>query len=430
MGDVDLATYLYETGLELEDVYRNDRRLDDAAGRGRLRPGDRRRPRDEARPAGHRAAAAHRRRRAARPLPRGAAPRRRRRPASTTAPTSVDQRLLAMLHFGLWRAGEDGELRRGLRPALAAPGVRGPSSSRCSTCSPSGRRRWCARSGCRCRSPSACMPATRGTRRWRPSASGRAERPPTFREGPWWDEASQCDVFFVTLAKSEKDYSPTTLYRDYAISPDLFHWESQSTTSDTSPTGQRYINHQREGSHVLLFVREYRTSPLRHGHAVHGARPGHLRPARGQPADGDHVAAAHADAGRAVRGRPGGGGVVAACHAAAAAWRPRPVRRGPLPGWSAGYRDVDPDQTVIGAGEREVTHQAEQRVIGGRPEHGGVDEAQRSGRQHVVGPQVPWCRVGEVRGVEGGVARGGSGWRRPGVRPRRPRRHSPVSATC
>jgi Domain of unknown function (DUF3427) len=43
-------------------------------------------------------------------------------------------------------------------------------------------------------------------------------------------------------------------------SPKLFHWESQSTTSDTSPTGERYTNHWRDGSHVLLFVREYRTS--------------------------------------------------------------------------------------------------------------------------------------------------------------------------
>jgi Domain of unknown function (DUF3427) len=90
--------------------------------------------------------------------------------------------------------------------------------------------------------------------------SGTAAKPPTFREGPWWDKSNRCDVFFVTLAKSEKDYSPTTLYRDYAISQDLLHWESQSTTSDTSPTGPRFINHQRDGSHVLLFVREYRTS--------------------------------------------------------------------------------------------------------------------------------------------------------------------------
>jgi hypothetical protein len=45
-------------------------------------------------------------------------------------------------------------------------------------------------------------------------------------------------------------------YRDYAISPDLVHWESQSTTSDTSVTGRRYVNHQQEGSRVLLFCRE------------------------------------------------------------------------------------------------------------------------------------------------------------------------------
>lgn len=85
---------------------------------------------------------------------------------------------------------------------------------------------------------------------------GTVENPPTSREGVKWDEDSACDLFFVTLNKSEQDYSPTTLYRDYAISPELFHWESQSTTSEASPTGQRYINHQERGSHVLLFARE------------------------------------------------------------------------------------------------------------------------------------------------------------------------------
>ena len=59
--------------------------------------------------------------------------------------------------------------------------------------------------------------------------------------------------FFITLKKSEADFSPTTMYRDYPISPTLFHWESQSTTAVTSPTGQRYLNGT---SSVLLFVRE------------------------------------------------------------------------------------------------------------------------------------------------------------------------------
>jgi hypothetical protein len=62
-------------------------------------------------------------------------------------------------------------------------------------------------------------------------------------------------LFFVTLEKAEGHYSPTTMYRDYAISPDLFHWESQSTTSVQSPTGQRYLSHKRQGTHVFLFVR-------------------------------------------------------------------------------------------------------------------------------------------------------------------------------
>jgi hypothetical protein len=60
----------------------------------------------------------------------------------------------------------------------------------------------------------------------------------------------------VTLNKSERRFSPTTRYRDYPISPTLFHWESQSTTSTASPTGQRYIHHKERGTRILLFVRE------------------------------------------------------------------------------------------------------------------------------------------------------------------------------
>ncbi len=75
------------------------------------------------------------------------------------------------------------------------------------------------------------------------------------REGVYRDEATNSDLFFVTLEKSERDYSPSTLYKDYAISPTLFHWESQSLTSQQSPTGQRYIKHRELGGQVLLFVR-------------------------------------------------------------------------------------------------------------------------------------------------------------------------------
>jgi hypothetical protein len=58
------------------------------------------------------------------------------------------------------------------------------------------------------------------------------------------------------MEKAEDHYSPTTMYRDYAISPDLFHWESQSLTSVQSTTGQRYLHHRAKGSHVLLFARQ------------------------------------------------------------------------------------------------------------------------------------------------------------------------------
>lgn len=92
------------------------------------------------------------------------------------------------------------------------------------------------------------------------AALGHAEltRPPSqFREGVLKSTVNgrTVDAFFVTLNKSEAEYSPSTMYRDYPISPTLFHWESQSTTSVASETGQRYIT---GASTVLLFVRRER----------------------------------------------------------------------------------------------------------------------------------------------------------------------------
>ncbi|MBC7560680.1 MAG: DUF3427 domain-containing protein [Dermatophilaceae bacterium] len=43
---------------------------------------------------------------------------------------------------------------------------------------------------------------------------------------------------------------------DYAISPELFHWESQNRTSTTSSVGRRYLEQQDRVTHVLLLVRE------------------------------------------------------------------------------------------------------------------------------------------------------------------------------
>jgi superfamily II DNA or RNA helicase len=87
-----------------------------------------------------------------------------------------------------------------------------------------------------------------------------SRKPSVFMAGVVWSEAMATDAFFITLRKTESDYSPTTMYRDYAISPELFHWESQNATAVASPTGQRYLSHAANGSHVLLLAREHRSN--------------------------------------------------------------------------------------------------------------------------------------------------------------------------
>ena len=95
------------------------------------------------------------------------------------------------------------------------------------------------------------------------------DKPSTVREGVKWLPDKKSDIFFITLNKSDKDYSPTTLYDDYSINEELFHWQSQSTTSASSPTGQRYINHSKKGSKILLFVREYKVDRISGGAGIY-----------------------------------------------------------------------------------------------------------------------------------------------------------------
>ena len=82
--------------------------------------------------------------------------------------------------------------------------------------------------------------------------------PGNVREGVKYIPDKKIDLLFITLNKSEEHYSPSTMYRDYSISDLLFHWQSQSTTSEDSATGQRYVNHSRNGGKIVLFVRENR----------------------------------------------------------------------------------------------------------------------------------------------------------------------------
>lgn len=79
---------------------------------------------------------------------------------------------------------------------------------------------------------------------------------PTWQTGVQWASEAKADLFAFTLDKTSGQFSPTTRYRDYAISRELIHWESQSVTRADSETGLRYQEHTRRGSSILLFARE------------------------------------------------------------------------------------------------------------------------------------------------------------------------------
>lgn len=82
------------------------------------------------------------------------------------------------------------------------------------------------------------------------------DKKPIFREGVKHFPELKTDIFFITLNKSDKDFSMSTQYDDYAISDELFHWQSQGRVSSTSPTAQRYIHHRKNDHKIALFIRE------------------------------------------------------------------------------------------------------------------------------------------------------------------------------
>jgi hypothetical protein len=84
---------------------------------------------------------------------------------------------------------------------------------------------------------------------------GRGAKIAAWQSGVYEATAANAELFAFTLDKSSGAFSHTTRYRDYAISRSLIHWESQSVTRADSPTGLRYRNHEREGRAILLFTR-------------------------------------------------------------------------------------------------------------------------------------------------------------------------------
>jgi len=68
-------------------------------------------------------------------------------------------------------------------------------------------------------------------------------------------EELNTELFFVTLNKSDKDFSATTMYDDYVVSENQFHWKSQNTDTHQG-RGKRFVEQSINKKKFLLFVRE------------------------------------------------------------------------------------------------------------------------------------------------------------------------------
>ena len=83
-------------------------------------------------------------------------------------------------------------------------------------------------------------------------------------------ENQRAYALLVTFQKTENEFSPSTMYADYPISAERIHWESQSNTTQASPTGQKLIRHQEKNYKILIFARERRRQPFTYlGQASH-----------------------------------------------------------------------------------------------------------------------------------------------------------------
>ncbi|MCI3926462.1 DUF3427 domain-containing protein [Paenibacillus sp. TRM 82003] len=175
----------------------------------------------------------------------------------------VERHLAGMLTASLWPSGAPGDLPHVLDVLRREPAVRDELRQLVDIAFDAARHPTTALAG-----ELADLPLSVHARYSRDeivSALGvaTATRPPmSFREGVVWAPERRADALLITLTKSEADYSPTTMYRDYPLTRALFHWESQSRTTVASPTGQRYLNHRAMGTHVLLFARQRKQGDL------------------------------------------------------------------------------------------------------------------------------------------------------------------------
>ena len=75
----------------------------------------------------------------------------------------------------------------------------------------------------------------------------------TIQGGVYYQRSTDSDAFFITRLKGDKEFSPTTMYKDHAKSQNIFHWESPNNTTLISDPGKRYVS---DDYTKMLFVRQ------------------------------------------------------------------------------------------------------------------------------------------------------------------------------
>ena len=89
-----------------------------------------------------------------------------------------------------------------------------------------------------------------------------AERRTPFQAGVLALQNRKVELLFVTLDKSE-GFHDRIAYRDYAISTERFHWQSQNSAGPDTPAGRRYLESLGNGWTFQLFVRRSKGEPYR-----------------------------------------------------------------------------------------------------------------------------------------------------------------------
>ena len=83
------------------------------------------------------------------------------------------------------------------------------------------------------------------------------------REGTAENKKLKTELLFIDLLKSDEDFSPTTMYNDFAINESKFHWETQNSARPDKGKGLSYIQHKEEGKIILLFIREQKRNEFK-----------------------------------------------------------------------------------------------------------------------------------------------------------------------